>query len=938
MTDTFARMRQIVGTTAEWAANDIVLADGEIGAERFSPTDHRMKVGDGVRTFSQLPYSSGGVASLNYWVSLAKTYSDNSGLDAGKAKIEADLAEAARLLAQAAATQSLTSAASSQTSSSDAAKSALLASNSATASSVLAGVSATFATKALMDAGAGPIANAAYAMVLNDETRGGLSTIYQKAAAVMTYVRTVPPSYSVTFANRLDPQWFVGLPPIVITDERNGQVACYSDGVVWRRVTDGRPAQSTIVNYYIDSVAGVDTNSGTTSAAAIKTIARLTAIINTLPAHKRAGLHYSFKYGSEFREEFVITSAMAGARCSAYGVPSDGKPKFIASDILPNSSFTLSPGMTNVYEFAMSGVGIDANADERPGIWVGGQRLTYASSISACNAKAGTYHHGIVTNLAAFTLYVHPYGSTNPTTDGKTYEATKRRSGIWGYAADGCEFESIFSSRNHCSYGSLCLGRNSVARNCEQWDGNTHNIFYRAGCNLYDNLAVNAYAWGEVPTIYIGFESNIPVGAKVRLERCSAEQRENNRLPTTSVTGITQSNPAVVTAVAHGLATNDLVVLSGVQGLTSVNGYIFQITVITPDTFSLRTIDLQNGAATNFNSTLLPAYTSGGTVSCAPPASAVGFYVHGSGAFESVEYIDCNAFGLDLAFSGSDTSSSTILRPIIKQCKVGWKFIGRVCVTGNGRRDFVNSPAIPGSILCIANSAGSEMFIDNVEAIINSTGNIQSSFANTRVELTNCRIIGSNTFIVGSGANQKWVLRGNEFVALTRGFVVYNLSSTGSSVLSDFNSFSIADGVSDFVLNGTTYHNLTDWRLATGNDANSEFGTYLQTERLQLTTSVALTISSGVLNGALGSVHAVDTEASAASDDLDTITSTTARDGQILVIFSANNTRTVVAKNATGNLLLNSDFVMDNVSDRLVLMYSAIASIWVELCRSNNGV
>lgn len=65
MADEFKRMRQLVSSTAEWAAHDIVIGDGEIAVERVSATEIKIKVGDGVRRFSALPYASGStVANL----------------------------------------------------------------------------------------------------------------------------------------------------------------------------------------------------------------------------------------------------------------------------------------------------------------------------------------------------------------------------------------------------------------------------------------------------------------------------------------------------------------------------------------------------------------------------------------------------------------------------------------------------------------------------------------------------------------------------------------------------------------------------------------------------------------------------------------------------------------------------------------------------------
>lgn len=65
MADTFARMRQLIGSTADWAANNIVLASGEFGIEVVTSSDVRIKVGDGTSTFSALPYASSSSTTIN---------------------------------------------------------------------------------------------------------------------------------------------------------------------------------------------------------------------------------------------------------------------------------------------------------------------------------------------------------------------------------------------------------------------------------------------------------------------------------------------------------------------------------------------------------------------------------------------------------------------------------------------------------------------------------------------------------------------------------------------------------------------------------------------------------------------------------------------------------------------------------------------------------
>lgn len=73
---------------------------------------------------------------------------------------------------------------------------------------------------------------------------------------------------------------------------------------------------------------------------------------------------------------------------------------------------------------------------------------------------------------------------------------------------------------------------------------------------------------------------------------------------TGTITGITQANPAVVTANAHGHANGDLVYITGVAGMTEVNGRIFTVAGATANTFQLSGV----------NSTGYTAYSSGGFV------------------------------------------------------------------------------------------------------------------------------------------------------------------------------------------------------------------------------------------------------------------------------------------------------------------------------------
>ena len=76
-----------------------------------------------------------------------------------------------------------------------------------------------------------------------------------------------------------------------------------------------------------------------------------------------------------------------------------------------------------------------------------------------------------------------------------------------------------------------------------------------------------------------------------------------------TITGITQANPAVVTASSHGFSNGDFVDIRAVSGMTDVNDERFIVAGQTTNTFQLT-----NQAGTNIDSTNFSAYISGGTV------------------------------------------------------------------------------------------------------------------------------------------------------------------------------------------------------------------------------------------------------------------------------------------------------------------------------------
>jgi hypothetical protein len=144
---------------------------------------------------------------------------------------------------------------------------------------------------------------------------------------------------------------------------------------------------------------------------------------------------------------------------------------------------------------------------------------------------------------------------------------------------------------SHCGVGKMRV-RNcaidglkfSFADDC--WFGELDSAS-NGGENLYVTQSVHRLRFGSV----LSYDA----GGNGALFFC----------PTVAITGATQANPCVVTAVAHNWQSGERVYISGVGGMTQINDLEFTITRISADTFSLNGI----------NSTGYGAYTSGGLVS-----------------------------------------------------------------------------------------------------------------------------------------------------------------------------------------------------------------------------------------------------------------------------------------------------------------------------------
>lgn len=109
-----------------------------------------------------------------------------------------------------------------------------------------------------------------------------------------------------------------------------------------------------------------------------------------------------------------------------------------------------------------------------------------------------------------------------------------------------------------------------------------------------------------------------------------------------SIASITQANPAVVTASAHGFSNGNLVILEQVEGMTHVNGLTFTVAGVTTNTFQL----------SGFDSTALLSGTGGQARKKVSTVSGLGYLegttvqVYADGALQPDQLVSSGAITL----------------------------------------------------------------------------------------------------------------------------------------------------------------------------------------------------------------------------------------------------------------------------------------------------
>jgi hypothetical protein len=193
---------------------------------------------------------------------------------------------------------------------------------------------------------------------------------------------------------------------------------------------------------------------------------------------------------------------------------------------------------------------------------------------------------------------------------------------------------------------------------------------------------------------------------------------------------------------------------------------------------------------------------------------------------------------------------------------------------------------------------------------------LNGEFVGSVIESNICDDYETNTLGVGVrlGGTLKTSIKNNFFYSL---LPITNQDST-HTVPRQVRSVIIIDNI---------YDHITGLFGGTQNE-------FIVRGNVKINANPTVSIISGEITVAAGSQYViVDTESLAASDDLDTINAVNT--GDIVVFRSASSFRTIVFKDGTGNLRLDSDFSLNNINDTIVLVWTG--AFWLEISRSDNN-
>jgi hypothetical protein len=299
----------------------------------------------------------------------------------------------------------------------------------------------------------------------------------------------------------------------------------------WARSSSGvwtlNACQGTVgAAYFVDAVQGSDSNDGSSISTAFQTLGKLQTADAALPRNTWYFVQSTASNTTPrvWRVTASLNVPRNGMTLSAIGngptlSPSVALPKIDATAIISPSSWTLSSG--GCYSTTITLAQGSGNLNGFVNAYENGAVLQRVASTAACASTAASM---FVTSDTAgtATLYVHPVGSTNPTTDGNLYEYTSASYGIYGVGRTGTTVNGLWTRGSLDQSGSMQIGNASLIMNSWATDGSKHNMICGEGCTIQDSIARNAYFNSNSSLFVISAENAI--GGNATLIRDQAIQ------------------------------------------------------------------------------------------------------------------------------------------------------------------------------------------------------------------------------------------------------------------------------------------------------------------------------------------------------------------------------------------------------------------------------
>jgi len=223
----------------------------------------------------------------------------------------------------------------------------------------------------------------------------------------------------------------------------------------------------------------------------------------------------ALKSGSTFAETLTLVSGV-----SVYRYGSGNRPILDAGVTFTPASWAATTGRTNVYE---QDVAIElASTKSFVSVLEDGAHMSRVADVATCDSTAGSYTVSTDSGSgdSTVTVYIHPTGSTNPTSNGSTYRYSRKLYSVNGTDIDDVIVDGIHTRLQSSENGSLRVGGAGTLRFCKAEFGSKHNIFIKDGCDTRGTVADEAY-YNSSFSLWI-YNEDTPTSEGITIKSCAA--------------------------------------------------------------------------------------------------------------------------------------------------------------------------------------------------------------------------------------------------------------------------------------------------------------------------------------------------------------------------------------------------------------------------------